>query len=189
MPERKPSYHPSRRKWRRSVRPAGFTLIEVLVAVAIVAILGMLAAPNFTGLMARSNVRSISSDLGSDISYARAEAIRLGGSVSICPAASADGSSCATGNNWKDGWIVFREASATLNGTIDTGETVLRQRGSLPGSDYSVTRNGGNGALTFGGGGATQGGASYTLTIAHPSAQSRRLVVSVIGRLTTTTIN
>ena len=173
----------------RRLRAHGFTLIELMVAVAIVAILSAIAAPNFNGVLVRSNIRSLSVDLGSDISFARSEAIRLGSAVSLCPAANAEGSSCATGNDWKDGWVVFRENGATLNGAIDAGETILRQHGALPNASYSILRTGGSGALTFVGGGSTRTGASYTLTVAHPQGQSRRLVVSVIGRLTTTTVN
>ena len=169
---------------------AGFTLIELMVAIAIVAILGMYAVPNFQGLMVRSNVRSLSADLGGDIGFARSEAIRLGSAVSICPAANADGTVCATGKDWKDGWIVFRESSLTLNGTLDAGEKILRQHGPLPDSDYKIHRTDtGSGALTFVGGGSSRTGSASSLLISHPGTPSRRLSISVIGRLTTSTEN
>lgn len=168
----------------------GFTLIELMVAVAIVAILGMVAVPNFSDVMRRSTVRSLSSDLGGDINFARSEAIRQGGAVSVCPAGNADGTACSTGTDWKDGWIVFRENGATLNGTIDTGEAVPRQRGPIPVGGYRITRSGtGTGALTFVGGGSTRTGAEVVLTVSPSQGKSRRLTVSVIGRLTTTQVD
>ena len=177
-------------KTRAAVTEAGFTLTELMVAIAIVAILGMYAVPNFQGLMVRSTIRSLSADLGGDIGFARSEAIRLGSAVSVCPAANADGTACATGKDWKDGWIVFRESSSTLNGTLDAGEKILRQHGPLSGSDYKIVRtDAGNGALTFVGGGSSRTGAASSLLISHPGASSRRLSISVIGRLTTTVEN
>lgn len=161
-----------------------------MVAVAIVAILGMVAVPNFTGVLVRSNLRSLSADLGGDISFSRSEAIRLGSAVSICPAASSDGTACATDRDWKQGWIVFRELGTSINGVIDAGETILRQRGPVPAGDYRINRaDSGNGAITFVGGGATRTGAEVTLNVSHPAGKTRRLAVSVIGRLTTTQVN
>ena len=179
-----------RSRHRTSRFATGFTLIELMVAVAIIAILGMVAVPSFNNVMVRSTVRSISVDLGSDIGFARSEAIRLGGAVSVCPAANADGTACTTGNDWKDGWIVFREGTTTLNGMIDAGETVLRQHGPLPKGDYGLTRtDAGKGALTFVGSGATRTGAEAKLIVAHPDARSRQLVISVIGRLATSEVH
>ena len=59
----------------------GFTLIELMVAVAMIAILSAVAAPSFSEMMVRSAIRSASSDLGADLNLARAEAIRVGGRV------------------------------------------------------------------------------------------------------------
>lgn len=161
-----------------------------MVGVAIIGILGVIAAPNLTGLMLRSTVRTLSSDLGADLNFARSEAVRLGSAVSICPAADAEGSSCSTANQWNNGWIVFRESPASTDGVIGSGETVLRQHTATPSSDYTITRTGtGNGAVTFIASGATRTGAEVTLTISHPRTASRRLVVSVIGRLSTTLVH
>ncbi len=52
-------------------RRSGLTLIEILVAVAILAILGMLAAPSMRDMLARSRVQAITSELVSDIQFAR----------------------------------------------------------------------------------------------------------------------
>ena len=79
----------------------GFTAIELMVVIAIVAILATLAAPSFNPLIERWRVRSASEDLTSTLYFARSEAIKRGGGVTID----------ATGG-WNLGWKVTH----TLNG-------------------------------------------------------------------------
>lgn len=75
----------------------GFTLIEVMVVVAVIATLAAIAAPSFAPLMERWRVRGAAEDLQASIHYARSEAIKRGGNVTI---GAADGSS------WANGWAV-----------------------------------------------------------------------------------
>ena len=79
----------------------GFTAIELMVVVSIVAILAALAAPSFTPLIERWRVRSAIEDLTSTLYFARSEAIKRGGGITI------DASS-----GWNQGWKVTH----TLNG-------------------------------------------------------------------------
>ncbi len=161
----------------------GFTLIELLVAFAIVAILSATALPSFQTAMVRSNVRSLSSALGSDLTFARSEAIRLGAAVTVCPRS---GTTC--GSDWSSGWIVFREdPSVSPDGNRGSNETLLREQSAVPSSSYTIGRASGTGGVTFLASGSTRNGAAVTLQIRHPGASGRDLAVSVIGRLTTTT--
>ncbi len=162
---------------------SGFTLIELMVAVAIVAVLGMAALPGFSGAMVRSNIRSLSSNLGTDLTFARSEAIRLGSAVTVCPRGT--GNSCGT--DWRNGWFVFREDPAGADGLLGAGETILRDQAATPSADYTITRASGSGAITFMASGSTRNAAAVTLRIRHPYAEGRDLAVSVIGRLSTNT--
>lgn len=164
----------------------GFTLIELMVAVAIVAILSAVAAPSFSDMMIRSAIRSASSDLGADINTARAEAIRVGGRVSVCPRSAPTAMTC--GSDWRQGWLVFREAGAAGIGTFSGADRLLREHGAIH-QDLTLTRTAGApGALTFMASGALQpDGVSPVARLALRSAtqKGRDLEVSVIGRLMT----
>lgn len=83
----------------------GFTLIEMMVVVAIMAILIALAAPSFTGVIERWRVRSAAEALTTTLYYARSEAIKHGGNVTI----DASG-------GWSTGWKVkLTENGATTD--------------------------------------------------------------------------
>ncbi|MFT5590057.1 MAG: type IV fimbrial biogenesis protein FimT [Bradyrhizobium sp.] len=99
---------------RRDVS-AGFTLIEVIVVIAISAILLSLAVPSFVSTTQRFRTASEINGFAHDLQYARTEAIKQGVSVSVC--ASVDGATCLKANTWHKGWIVFADAAELLKVT------------------------------------------------------------------------
>jgi len=101
-------------------RVSGFTLIELMVAIAIVAILAAIAFPSFKSTLQSNHVSTAANDLMASFSLARSEAIRSNRGGGICP--SKDGAAC--GGAWNDGWLVWTDANR--NGALDTGEPVVR---------------------------------------------------------------
>lgn len=86
-------------------RAGGFTLIEMLVTLAVIAVLAAIALPSFTQSIRRNAVSTASNALLADLGYARAEAVTRGMDVSVCP--STDGTSCSDGAAWESGWLVY----------------------------------------------------------------------------------
>jgi len=96
---------------KRKSHDSGFTLIEMIVTVAIVAILSSLAAPNFRGMLENNRATVEANELVSGLLLARSEALKRGDNMTLCT--SADQTTCA-GNgetNFAKGWIVFQDCN------------------------------------------------------------------------------
>jgi type IV fimbrial biogenesis protein FimT len=89
----------------RSQHQCGFTLVELMVTVAVAALLVGLAAPTFRDMSIRNRLSTYTSDLIATIGYTRSEAVRRGVPVSIC---RSDDQETCTGT-WSDGWIIFAD--------------------------------------------------------------------------------
>jgi type IV fimbrial biogenesis protein FimT len=130
----------------------GFTLIELMVVIAIVAILASLAVPSFISLIANANVSQAVNSFISDTRFARGEGMRRGKSVTMCRSAdpTAATPSCSTGNGsavggWMEGWVIFLDENA--NGTFNSpADVVLRVQGPVSGIGdfYAVNSNSSN---------------------------------------------
>lgn len=134
----------------------GFTLVELMVTLAVLAILTMVAVPSFRDTIRRNRVGTASNALLADFNYARAEAINRGQLVSLCP--SSDGSSCtANGTAWESGWLVYTypAGAASANTVYAAGDILLRATGAREGV---AIRAGSAAVLSFGQQGQLQPG-------------------------------
>lgn len=100
----------------------GFTLIELMVTLAVMAIVIAWAAPSFKQQMLGSRTGAVANEFADALNYARSQSVRTLKRVSIC--ASSDGSTCS--GNWSDGFIVFEDRATSDKATsIDLGSTPL----------------------------------------------------------------
>jgi type IV fimbrial biogenesis protein FimT len=74
----------------------GFTLVELLVTVSIIALLATLALPTLRNLIQQQHVRTGAADLQAALFFARSEAVKRAANVDVVPA----------GDDWKSGWTV-----------------------------------------------------------------------------------
>jgi len=103
----------------------GFTLVELMVTVTLVAILASSAYPHLYTFVINNQVRAQVNSLLTDLNYTRLEAIRSGNHGLMC--ASNNGKSCShSADDWHRGWIVFQDRNN--NRQRDSEEALLRVR-------------------------------------------------------------
>jgi type IV fimbrial biogenesis protein FimT len=106
-------------------------MIELMVTIAIAAVLIGLAAPSFTKVLQRNRIATEANSLTADLQYARGQAIKEGLPVTVC--ISTDQTSCSTSaTDWSAGWIVFSDPNANQAvDTTPTAESVWRTQPSF----------------------------------------------------------
>ena len=130
-------------------RSKGFTLVELMVTIAVVAVLLAIALPSFRKVIQRNRVASASNDLLASISYARTTAINRGQLVSMCP--STDGTGCTSaGKDFESGWIVYTYpagAASANKAYVAASATLLRASGTHAGVSINAQQTP---VITFG---------------------------------------
>lgn len=165
----------SGRRRLRNIRGAsarGFTLIELMIIVTVIAVLLAIAVPSFSDSILSGKLSSYANDFVASTHLARSEAIKRNGRVSMC--VSANGTSCATGN-WSQGWVVFHDANAS--NTIDSGEAVIEYRSALF-SGFSMTSTAGA-ILLFDPTGVGSTWTTVTVCRKTPEAGNQERVITV----------
>ncbi len=127
-------------------KSSGMTLYELLVVLAIGAVLLSLAAPSFTKLVKSNRLTTQVNEFVASVNFARNVAIKRGGRVSLCR--SDDGATCATAGGWEQGWIIFRDVDedGDYDASGSTPDTLIRVMNGLKGDitlipDGSFTSN------------------------------------------------
>jgi type IV fimbrial biogenesis protein FimT len=119
-------------------RQTGFTLIELVLALAIVAIVTAFATRMASAAINASRTSNSVMSLYAALTRARSAAATAGVDVVLCP--SADGASCMSGYHWESGWIAFAATHAGSDRTAD--EPILLRQPALPAKVHLITSAG-----------------------------------------------
>ncbi|WP_024462543.1 GspH/FimT family pseudopilin [Marinimicrobium sp. LS-A18] len=129
-------------------RQPGFTLIELMVTLAVLAIVLGIAIPSFNAMIRNNQSLALGDELISTLNFTRSEAVKRSDIVTLC-ASNADRDGC--GNDWSNGWLVILDRDAGgeqgNNPTVNNDADILRDREPLA-NDMTITMNRG-GAVTY----------------------------------------
>lgn len=147
----------------------GFTLFELLVTLAVAAVILTFGVPGFTSLVQNNRATTDTNDLVTALNLGRSEATRRGAPIEVC--SSADGATCSGSTDWSSGWIVHRPGGQVLQAwparsdanvlTANVSSIEFQARGSL-------------------------GGVAPVLSVRQPDCsgdQGRDIAVNVAGRI------
>lgn len=125
-------------------RHLGFTFIELVIIVAIAAILLTAGVPSFIALIKGNRMTTQVNEFIGTLSYARSEAVKRGQSVTICQ--SSNGTACGGALQWENGFLLFVDPNG--NATVDAGEVTLRVGQAAP-ADFTIRGTNFTNALTY----------------------------------------
>lgn len=144
---------------RRAI--SGFTLIELMVTIAVAAILVSLALPSFSDATLSGKLVASANDLVAGVALGRSEAIKRNAMASMC--VSSNGTTCGSGG-WEQGWIIL------------SGTTVVQKHAAAPTgfkASSTVTK------IDFQPSGVGNTQATITVCRATPTVGSQERVVQV----------
>lgn len=161
-----------------SPRQQGFTLIEAVTALAVLALLAGLALPSLSPLLEQQRARAAAQSLLTPMWLARSAAITHRRPVILCP--TADGTHCDRGGNWNQGWMVFIDHHGDRQPA--SSQAILRQEQRRPSDRLLVAGTRGRTHLRYMPDGRSAG-TNLTLDVCtRQGVRLARVVVSNAGR-------
>jgi type IV fimbrial biogenesis protein FimT len=159
--------------------PSGMTLLELLVTMAVAAVLAGLAMPSMELLLAQWYRNNAIRGIVGHLQLARSSAIKSTRRVVVCN--SQDGNQCADSDHrdWSSGWLVFQDSNG--NNSLDSAETVIAVAGSRAGIETMASSNKVRRYVFLPNGLMASGMSSLVVT--PKKGKSISIVVSRVGRI------
>lgn len=158
------------------VSTKGYTLMELMVTVAIAGIIMAIAAPSYRLYVQNQRSVNLANDFVSALQIARSEAIKRGVPVSVCPASDDALDECAGGNDWTNGWLVFEDADG--NGELADDSDRIKVHEALNNGD-EIT--GDNTVVTYAAAGFLNAGQGEYTTTAEGCEGNHARLISITG--------
>lgn len=166
---------------RGASRHCGFTMVELMVTVAVLAVLAAIAAPMFSDTLRKVRLNAVTSALVSSLQQARSDSIRLNRRVLVC-ASNTNRDDCSSTSDWgANGWLVCYDEDA--DNSCDSGSSTLpnpmRIENTVSATTTTVT--GPTAPVRFNpiGSSGNAGSATVTITVAGVGSGAPTLTVTI----------
>lgn len=156
-------------------RSSGFTLLELLVTLAVAALLLAVAVPAFASLVLDARLTAAVNQVVHGVHVARHESLKSGADVVLCRSTS--GRQCVHAGGWHTGMIIFLNRDRDDPPRVDPGEPILQSGGALPLSAILANRR----AFVFRPWSRSVNG-TLTFCDRRGTPRARAVVVSYTGR-------
>jgi type IV fimbrial biogenesis protein FimT len=154
-------------------RRRGFTLVEMLTVMSVLAVLIAVASPGLASLTSANALSAAQGELASAMVLARSEALKRGTTVALAATAP------IAGAEFSGGWRIFVDANG--NGIYDAGEVIVREQPAFHG-DLRLATLGGATAVTNNGRGFLAPSSMVTINVCSSLAtNSYQLRVEPVG--------
>jgi len=153
----------------------GLTLLQLMMALAVLAVAFALAAPEFKALLDRQRADTTRHLLSSHFAAARMIAIQRNVRVSVCP--TQNGLRCLEGADWSQGWMSYIERDGSV-----TALEVLRHQPWSPPAGWAVLSTHGRGVLRYQGNGRAYG-SNLSMRICRGNHLHGRVIINNSGRI------
>lgn len=164
----------------KKIHSLGFSLVELMITVAIAAIVLAAGVPAMGGLIQNNRLVTQTNDLVTSLNLARSEAVKRAAGMAVCAGATATG--CAGG--WDGGWIVFVDVDGGCDYDAGTDE-ILRVHEGLQGGTAMTAAPG---CVGFTGPGYTTSTVVQTFTLCNSQlGKTKVITVAPVGHIRTTT--
>lgn len=157
------------------MRSRGFTLIELMVALVVLAVLLGLAIPGFGSMIDQQRMSTGLNNLGLGLSVTREEAVRMNRTLTLAP----------VGGDWNNGWVIFIDKDH--DGAPGAGDKVLRElppdtrlRMHANGPVSKYVRFNAHGQTELLNGGFQAG--TFRFCPTKPGTEGRKLIINQVGR-------
>jgi len=158
----------------------GYSVVGLLVTIAITTILLGIGIPSMAGLVQSNRLTAQLNEFRTTLNYARIEAIQRNQDVVVCK--SRDLQHCSTEYDWHDGWIVFIDTDNDHH--YSEADTLLRTHGALPaGLQVHYHGSGFSHHVVFRGMGSASTNGTFRFCDSTNAANARALVINLAGRI------
>lgn len=165
----------------------GLTLVELMVVVALVAIVASIATPSLRGMLVRNRTAAASNEWVASVLRARSEAVSRNACVTLCRSTlGTTPPKCDDGNDWRVGWIAFVNARCDASATEPRSDSIFLRAGPLDPMFSLVTTAANGKALMFSASGNARAGDAGRFDLRYGSqAQSsdRGICLNAMGHV------
>ena len=189
-------------------RQTGFTLLELLIVIAIAGVLVAVGVPGLRTMVENNRLTSQINQFSSSLALARSEAVKVNDHVAICP--STNGSSCSADVDWNVGWITFVNRDKLYPAQVnddqvsgdatndpcraaqtydDADDCILSYTQALTPASQTLRSDATEDWIYYNGSGRSNESASFVLCDSRGAAHAKAVVISTTGRTSVRTDN